>query len=248
MQGTIFNIKRFALHDGPGIRTTVFFKGCKLGCWWCHNPESQEPGVSGDAGRIVTVPEVMKEIEKEIIFYDQSGGGVTFSGGEPFLQPDFLGDLLEQCQQKEIHTAVDTTGCVPAEEFQALAGKVNLFLYDLKILDDNQHLKYTGFSNRHGLENLEWLSHRKSNIMIRYPLVPGMTDTEENIMGIGSFVSGLDGVHDIEVLPYHKLGSQKYRKLGLENKMEGIEPPSPERIETVKKMFAGFGLNVMVRG
>ena len=189
MQGIIFDIKHYAIHDGPGIRTTVFLKGCPLGCWWCHNPESR----SGDIfqykkqekieGRIVeqietigknyTVPEVMKEIEKDIVFFEESGGGVTFSGGEPFKQTEFLKELLKCCKKQEIHTCVDTTGYVKTDQLEKAALFTDLFLFDLKHFDDKMHIKYTGVSNKQILENLQLLDEMGKSVQIRYPLIPG---------------------------------------------------------------------------
>jgi pyruvate formate lyase activating enzyme len=245
MQGTIFNIKRFALHDGPGIRTTVFLKGCPQKCQWCHNPESFEPGISDGIGRIIAAEDLFHEIEKETIFYDQSGGGVTFSGGEPMMQPQFLSEVLDKCRETEIHTALDTTGSVPPKIFDSVVDKIDLFLYDLKLLDDAEHIKYTGISNRYALENLENLSKKGKRVIVRFPMIPGITDTEENLDAMAAFLSNLKGIRDIDVLPYHKTAEAKYGRLKIENKMSGIQPPSPERIEYVKKKFESSGLNVI---
>lgn len=245
MQGTIFNIKRFALHDGPGIRTTVFLKGCPQKCRWCHNPESFEPGISDGIGKIIASEDLFREIEKETIFYDESGGGVTFSGGEPMMQPLFLAELLDRCRETEIHTALDTTGSVPPKIFNSVVDKIDLFLYDLKLLNDADHIKYTGISNRYALENLETLSKNRKRVIVRFPMIPGITDTEENINAVAAFVSGLKGIRDIHVLPYHKTAEAKYGRLKIENKMPEVEPPPPDRIEYVKKKFESYGLHVI---
>jgi len=244
LQGTLFNIKRFALHDGPGIRTTVFLKGCPQKCWWCHNPECFNPGISNGIGKQVTVNDVLREIEKEIIFYDESGGGVTFSGGEPAAQTEFLDALLDKCREKDIHIALDTTGCVPPPAFNSIVDKIDLFLYDLKILNEKDHIKYTGMSNKYTLENLETLSRRRKNVIVRFPMIPGITDTEENIREISVFVSGLNGIRGLDVLPYYKTAAPKYARLKIENRMTGVKPPSGERVKAVITKFESYGLKV----
>lgn len=245
MQGILFDIKRFALHDGPGIRTTIFLKGCPQRCWWCHNPESLNPGISDGIGEPRTIDQVMREIEKEMIFYDESGGGVTFSGGEPLMQPEFLGVLMDGCREKDIHITLDTTGCVSPQVFDSLVDKVDLFLYDLKIIDEAGHKKYTGASNRFALENLQTLSKKRKKTIVRFPMIPGITDTNENVTAVARLVSGLKGIRDIDVLPYHRTAEQKYRRLKLENKMKGVMPPPPERTGEVKDIFVTYGLNVI---
>lgn len=244
-QGVLFNIQRFALHDGPGIRTTVFLKGCPLRCNWCHNPESLNPEISDGIGETMTTEQVMKEIEKETIFYDESGGGVTFSGGEPLMQPEFLGALMDKCREKDIHVTLDTTGCVSPRVFESLADKADLFLYDLKIIDDSGHKKFTGASNKYALQNLETLSKKGKKVIIRFPLIPGITDTGENVTAVATFVSGLKGIHDIDVLPYHETARHKYRRLKMADKMEGVTPPSPERTKEIENIFETFGLNII---
>lgn len=244
MQGVVFNIKRFALHDGPGIRTTVFLKGCPQACWWCHNPEGLNPGLSNGIGERKTAAQVMEEIEKEVIFYDESGGGATFSGGEPLMQPEFLAALMDECRKKQIHVALDTTGCVSPGRFNSLVDKADLFLYDLKIMDDQQHIKYTGTSNRYALENLKTLSQKEKNVIIRFPMIPGITDNDENVTAIAVFISGLRGIHHLHVLPFHRTAEQKYRRLNIEYKMNGVMPPTPERIREVKQAFEAYGLKV----
>lgn len=244
-QGTLFDIKRFALHDGPGIRTTVFLKGCPMRCWWCHNPESINPQAADGIGERKTAAQVIREIEKEVIFYDQSGGGVTFSGGEPMMQPEFLSVLLDYCKEREIHTALDTTGCVPPRMFDSLVEKADLFLYDLKIIDNSLHMKYTGTSNEYVLENLIGLAGKKKKVIVRFPLIPGVTDSRENLKAIGEFVSRLDSIRDIEVLPYHRIAADKYRRLKMEYKMKDVAPPGAGRIREVKEIFRSYGLNVL---
>ncbi|MFO7890106.1 MAG: glycyl-radical enzyme activating protein, partial [bacterium] len=198
--GTIFDIKKYSIHDGPGIRTTVFFKGCPLRCWWCQNPESQNTkpdiipaGISKRKfhiqykkdkeliGMEMTAEEVMAEIRKDIIFYDESGGGVTFSGGEPLFQPDFLHQLLFKCKKEDIHTAVDTCGYASREVVERIIPLTDLFLFDLKLMDDQEHKKYTGVDFQPIKDNLIFLSNQNSVISIRIPVIPGITDTKVNL-------------------------------------------------------------------
>jgi pyruvate formate lyase activating enzyme len=298
--GTVFDIKKFSIHDGPGIRTTVFFKGCPLRCWWCHNPESQAPGpelmvrasrciqceaclsactrgaisrdsggISTDAakcvacgacaevcyaearqivGREMTVAQVMAEIERDVPFYDESGGGVTFSGGEPLLQPDFLLALLRACQEREIHTALDTCGFAPWETIDAVREYVDLFLYDLKLMDDDGHLKFTGVSNDLILRNLQALSRRGHDIVVRVPVIPGINDDEEHVRQIGTFVACLPRLHQVDLLPYHRAGADKYRRLRKVYELPDARPPSDGRMAEIVQVLRGFGLHVKIGG
>ncbi|HYF93036.1 MAG TPA: glycyl-radical enzyme activating protein [Symbiobacteriaceae bacterium] len=298
--GTIFDIMKYSIHDGPGIRTTVFFKGCPLNCWWCHNPESQAPGpelmlrperciVCGEcasvcpngaavlrdgalitfsdkcrdcllcvdvchaearsgAGRRVTAAEVMAEITKDLIFYEESGGGVTFSGGEPLMQPDFLCSLLEQCKKREIRTAVDTTGFARLSDLLRVGPHTDLFLYDVKLMDDAAHRKYTGVTNRIILENLRELARQHSNIIVRVPVIPGVNDTEENVTATAQFVADLPGVREINLLPYHKAGVQKYNRLGKPYELPDLEPPPDETMIRLAASIKHFGRPVKIGG
>jgi len=250
IKGIIFDIKRFSINDGPGIRTTVFFKGCPMRCAWCHNPESQKraPQKAGDRGiigEVKTFEEILREIEKETIFHDQSGGGVTFSGGEPLAQPKLLGALLDECRRMGIHTTVDTSGCVPPKIFNSIIGKPDLFLYDLKIMDDRNHVKFTGASNRNVMKNLRALSKKRKNVIIRFPVIPGITDSGENIRAVCRFVSSLK-FRRIDLLPYHRTAEAKYRRLGMKNRMKGVKTPSDERMSGIKKLFQKYGKKMIV--
>ncbi len=250
MQGIIFDIKRFAIHDGPGIRTTVFFKGCPMKCPWCHNPESQKKcpervannGKKEIIGVKRSVEEIIDEIEKEVVFYDESRGGVTFSGGEPLAQPQFLQALLKECRKRDIHTTLDTTGYVSPKTFKSIIDKVDMFLYDLKIMDDKKHIQCTGVSNRPVLENLKILSKKGKKVIIRFPVIPGITDTEENIKAVGTYVSSLKNISEIDLLPYHRIAEGKYRRLKKENMMKTmtVVPPSDERMEEIKQLFKKY--------
>ncbi len=294
--GLIFDIKKYAIHDGPGIRTTVFFKGCPLTCFWCHNPEgkSREPefmwwkercihcktcqdvcpkgAISFSdkflldenkcdlcrtcltachsqalelIGKEMTVADVMKEIQKDTIFYDESKGGVTFSGGEPLMQPDFLYTLLKSCRNQGIHTAVDTCGYAPPDVLLKISQYTDLFLYDIKVIDDEIHKKAAGVSNRLILENLRKLLHNKKKVIVRFPLIPGVNDTEKDILELGEFVSSIH-VEEISVLPYHKAGVEKGNRLG--KSVFGIDPPSAEAVDDVVKKLKRFKLKVKPGG
>ena len=298
--GIIFDVKRYAIHDGPGIRTTVFLKGCPLRCLWCHNPESWEQtperafranlcarcgrcidacpaeaiswsdeGISTDAakcvlcgncaracpagareivGRRVTVAELVAEIERDVIFYDESGGGVTVSGGEPLMQPDFLGRLLSQCKAREIHTALDTSCHGPWPLIAELCPYVDLFLCDLKHMDPLAHEHVTGVSNEGILENLRRLAESQKRTIIRIPIIPGFNDAEENIRATGEFVRSLDGVRRIDVLPYNEAVRAKQTRLAREYNLLEVEPPSDEQIRSIAATLRSFGLTVKIGG
>jgi len=297
--GIIFSIQRYAIHDGPGIRTTVFLKGCPLNCWWCQNPESQLNGqemifwedrcISCGAcsticpsgaiqikngipvtekekcilcgrciekcpalaremiGEKLTIEEVIKEIEKDLVFYEESGGGVTFSGGEPLGQSEFLEGLLSGCQEKKIHTAVDTSGYISWEILNKISPKVDLFLYDLKLMDNERHKKYTGASNEIILENLKKLSSVHHNIFVRFPVVPGINDDYQNIKETGEFLSPLK-ITQVNLLPYHYIGIDKYRRLGRPYKLADTQSLSEEKLSEVSAILRKFDLNVKLRG
>jgi len=264
-QGTIFDIKRYAIHDGPGIRVTVFLKGCPLRCPWCHNPEGQNPDLeimsprtshgeitgptdAEPVGRVANVSQIMEEIEKDILFFDESGGGATFSGGEPLMQAEFLLALLQACKAKDIHTALDTSGFAPREVFLSIRDWVDLVLFDLKIMNDEQHRKYTGVSNRLILENLRALDETRKRTVVRFPVVPQLTDTEENIADIVAFVAALKSIHDVALLPYHKMAGGKYKRLKQANPMEGIDTPTGQRIEVIRRQFESHGFRVSSGG
>jgi pyruvate formate lyase activating enzyme len=262
MRATIFDIKRFAVHDGPGIRTTVFFKGCPLACWWCHNPEGQRPEPEVYLGRRdadgatepetvgeeVTLEHLMREVEKERIFHEESGGGVTASGGEPLVQAEFLCAFLDACRERGIHTAVDTCGYAPAEIFDRVAERADLFLYDLKIIDESLHERYTGASNGPILRNLAALSERERRTFIRFSVIPGITDTEENLRGVMGLVAGLKNIERVDLLPFYNYGGRKYERLNRQNLRRGVEPPGEERMEELRRRFGELGVAVGIGG
>ena len=200
------------------------------------------------AGRRVRVSEVMEEVEKDNIFYDESGGGITFTGGEPFMQPAFLQDLLQACNERRIHTAVETCGFVDSKTLLNSSPQVGLYLYDLKVIDNETHRKFTGAPNEMILNNLRQLSHVHGHIIVRFPVIPGVNDGDENVIRLGEFVSSLRSVNEIDVLPYHALGVEKYKRFGLVSKMSEVEPPSAARIAEIVDRLESFGLLVKVGG
>lgn len=299
-KGTVFDIKRFAIHDGPGIRTTVFFKGCPLRCFWCHNPESQSSerelivresrcrrcgtcldvcpqgalALTGDSisidrgrcalcgacaeacpsqalevvGQEMTVREVMREVEKDVPFYDESRGGATFSGGEPLLQPEFLAALLSACKEKGISTVVDTCGFAPWETMENVRENVDLFLYDLKVMDPARHAELTGVSNERILENLERLSRLGQPLIVRVAVIPGKNDAEEEIRALGRFVASLQNPPPIDLLPYHRTGIGKYARLGRAYRLEETVPPDEERMAEIALLLRRYEFPVTVGG
>jgi pyruvate formate lyase activating enzyme len=265
-KGYIFDIKKYSVNDGPGIRTTVFLKGCPLTCWWCHNPESRrsEPekvenctfrwNLSHDSsqrnmiGSHVSVSEVMDQIEKDLLFYEESNGGATFSGGEPMLQINFLQELLSECKKKDINTAIDTTGYAPFADFEKIYTMTDIFLYDLKIMDDKLHYEYCGVSNRQIHENLMALSSRGGKIILRLPIIPTITDTEENISQTLSFISTLQNIREIDLLPFHTTAKSKYERLKILNKVIDLIPPSKEYMNELKNRFSQLGIPIKIGG
>ena len=264
MSALIYDIKRFAIHDGPGIRTTIFFKGCPLGCWWCHNPESlkAEPEITtrknkldGECyniqvttGKKTSLKELMQEIKKEWVFMNESNGGVTLSGGEPLLQHKFLLKILKKLRKEKIHTAVDTTGYASQEVFNRIAMETDLFLYDLKLMDDAMHQKYTSVSNKLILRNLEFLHENRIQTIIRFPLIPGINDNG-NMEEMRDFlISKCPDFKEIHILPYHKIASHKYRQFGIVNKMKDQPEPTEKDLEKAKLSFEKAGFKVLIGG
>lgn len=245
----VFKIQRYSIHDGPGIRTTVFFQGCPLSCPWCHNPESQRmPGKIDPEDMDRLAAALMEEIEKDMIFYDDSGGGVTFSGGEPLSQPQLLSRLLDRCREKEIHTCLDTSGYGDTKFLLDAQEKTDLILYDIKLIDAKAHKTIIGKPVRQVLENLNRLSEKKAKVRIRFPLIPEMTDTKTNIDDVISFLITHTIFRDIHILPFHKAGEGKYAALKMKNPMKDMKPPSLEKVAKLKERFESHGFNVTLGG
>ncbi|MEX0986148.1 MAG: glycyl-radical enzyme activating protein [Bacteroidales bacterium] len=261
----IFDIKRFALHDGPGIRTTVFFKGCPLHCLWCHNPEShstmpesyrtnrnvdgKEVSMARIYGKKVGSDALLGELMRDMVFFEESGGGVTLSGGEPLMQHDSVIRLLVELGKKGIHRAVDTSGYSSTEHLLMVAEHTDLFLYDLKIMDPLEHKKYTGVDNRLILENADILLKLGNRVVFRIPVIPGINDTDEELAAFKKFLTLRRKMFmEVNLLPYHRTGSGKYRRMDLEYEGEGIEEPSATKMNHLKTAFENCGINVSVGG
>jgi pyruvate formate lyase activating enzyme len=297
-RGVVFNIMRFAVHDGPGIRTTVFLKGCPLECWWCHNPEGQayrpqpfsssgrcrrcgdciaacpqhaiEPaagtprtdparctrcGTCVDAcwagareicGREMGVGELIPEIQRDSVFFDDSSGGVTLSGGEPISQPRFVAAVLRACRERRIHTTVETCGYADPRIFQAVAREADLLLFDLKLLDGARHRQYTGVSNGRILKNLEWLASSGRPYGVRIPVVPGVNDTDGEAEELARYLSAIRAPA-VDLLPYHRAGNGKYGRAGLPYRLDVCQPV-PGRLDRFAEPLRAAGLNVRIGG
>jgi pyruvate formate lyase activating enzyme len=263
--GIVFDIKRFAVHDGPGIRTTVFFKGCPLRCIWCHNPESFElqPFCSPKNERMGTrtfvreewigkpyaVIELLEVLMRDQIFWDESGGGVTLSGGEPFMQFGFMNELIENLNRKGVHVAVDTTGHTRSDYIAEVANGVHLFLYDIKTLDDNLHRATTGVSNRLILKNLDLLLDRRAKVRIRIPVITGINFNAANRDSFVHYLSERkDGIAGVDLLPFHAIAFGKYERFHLENKMKGVPSLKVAELTDWKDAFENAGLKTTLGG
>ena len=298
--GRVFNLQRCSVHDGPGIRTTVFLKGCPLSCSWCHNPEGIDDApvlmISADrclscgacseacpvkeggavparqlwdrsactrcgscveacpadarelAGRDWSVNELVDELERDRVFFDTSGGGVTFSGGEPLAQAGFLNHCLRECGRRSLHTTVDTCGLAPRDTLLAIARSADLLLYDLKHMDPVRHLSKTGADNRLILDNLRALSESDSDVWIRQPLIPGFNDGEANIEATGVFLEGLRRRHRVFVLPYHGIANGKRSRLENTIAESGVKTPGLGALAEVAERLSKHNLEVIVGG
>jgi len=300
IQGFVFDIKRYAIHDGPGIRTTVFFKGCPLRCQWCHNPESWRnlpelglrrarcvrcgrcvevcpqgavlltddlPETDGDKctlcgecvegcpagareiiGQQMTVGDVMAEVEKDVIFYDESGGGATFSGGEPLMQSEFLLGLLNQCRERQIHTAVDTSCWAQPDVMDMISEKTDLFLCDVKHTDSELHERFTGVGNSLILDNIRRLSEAGKEIVIRIPIVPGFNDGPENIEATARFAASLPGLARIDILGYNRGGREKSTRLTPGIDVVQSETPDEAKMNSIARQLGKHGFEVKIGG
>ncbi len=294
----MFDIRRYAIHDGPGIRTTVFLKGCALSCWWCHNPEGQSlqpevvvrpgrcircgacvaacdrdaavlaaAGPDADrsrcrdctshvcaavcyaearevAGRTVTVAEVAALAERDLPFYEESGGGVTLSGGEPLLQGPFAAALLAALRRRGIHTALDTCGHAPWETLERLRGDVDLFLYDVKLMDEERHRHYTGVGNRRILDNLHALAALGHRIVLRFPVIPGVNDDDANVAAMAALAAALPQLERVDLLPYHRSGVDKYVRLDRTYHLAQTDVPPAARLDAIAAAFTAAGVAV----
>jgi len=253
MHAYIFNIQQFSIHDGPGIRTTVFFQGCPLQCAWCHNPEGI-PQFLGDAERNIShtnikkysVDELLDVILKDKVFYEESGGGVTFSGGEPLMQTEFLITILKKLREMNIHTAVDTSGYAPSDIFNEVVSLTDLVLFDLKIIDNKKHELYTGTGNSLIHKNLQNLSDSKVPFRIRIPLVNEITAVDKNLSGIRKMLTG-KGIIEIDLLSYHDLGKGKQQKMGQKGGNK-LTAPDDKAIASIIDKFKSAGFKVNIGG
>lgn len=255
--GRIFDIQKYSIHDGPGIRTIVFLKGCAFRCRWCCNPESQSydiqtmitAGKEKIIGRDVTVEEVIDEVMKDSAHYWRSGGGMTLSGGEALIQPQFASDLLFAAKQNGIHTAIESTAYA---EFAMIEEKIlphlDLFLMDIKHMNAAKHKLFIGQSNEKVLANAKKIAKTGQHLIIRVPVVPTFNDTPEEILAIAQFARSLRGVEELHLLPYHRLGQDKYEGIGRTYLLEDILPPSNEKMEGLKQMAETTGLRVQIGG
>lgn len=255
-QGRIFDIQRFSIHDGPGIRTIIFLKGCALRCRWCCNPESQEFGIQQmeragkmeTIGRDVTVRDILDEIESDAPYYDRSGGGVTLSGGEALCQPEFAAAILKACHERGINTAIETTGYAKKEVLEKVIPHVDYVLMDIKHMNGEKHKEFTGRDNALILENAKYIAEMADDMTVRVPVIPTFNDTVEEIRAIAKFAAKLPKVMHLHLLPYHRLGRDKYTGLGRDYFLDGIEPMPSEKINTLYEAACESGLIVQIGG
>lgn len=257
-KGRIFDIQRYSIHDGKGIRTICFLKGCVLRCRWCCNPESQEyaiqtmlvRGKPKTIGRDVTVAEVMETVKRDIPYYNRSGGGLTLSGGESLCQPEFTRDLLRAAKENGINTAMESMGYARWETIEEILPYLDHYLMDIKHMNGAKHKAFTGKSNELMLENIRKTAEsQRTRLSIRVPVIPTFNDTPEEIRAIAVFADKLRGVDEIYLLPYHRLGQDKYEGLGREYLMQDALPPEPEHMQMLKKVVeTSTGLRCQIGG
>lgn len=286
--GLVFNVQRFSVHDGPGLRSTVFMKGCPLRCAWCHNPESQSPhptfvrlkhrcmacgrcsedeladpvvcgrdahdvalcptGALQEIGAPIEAAALVHTLLRDRIFFDDSGGGVTVSGGEPLLQAAFVTDVLRRLRAEGVHTALDTCGFVPWDDLRDAASHADLVLYDLKLFDAARHEAATGVSNARILGNLAALAAVHYNIWIRIPVVPGVNDDAENLASTAAFLRPLSGIRRVDLLPYHASGESKSARVGLTYALHGTPTPTTEQLDALAAPLRAAGLHTTIGG
>jgi pyruvate formate lyase activating enzyme len=265
MKALIFDIKHFAIHDGPGIRTTVFFKGCPLSCPWCHNPESRSENVEyyehidkvgsksftteKSIGKYYSINELMDEVNKDLVFYTESNGGITCSGGEPLAQYDFLGRFLNKCYDQGIHTALDTSGYADMEVFRKIAPVVNLFLFDIKHMENEIHKRYTGVDIDVILKNFDWLIDSGYETIARIPIIPNINADLKNIERLIDYLENrkCDNFNEVHLLPYHHIGCAKYKKFNI-NGSHGFEEPTDEMMQEYAHLFMESGFKIKIGG
>lgn len=256
VSGRIFDVQKFSVHDGPGIRTIVFLKGCFLRCKWCCNPESQkyeiqtmlQNGTRKVIGRDVTVEEVLDIVKQDMPYYRRSGGGMTLSGGEMLCQSEFAYALLKGAKSMAINTAVETTAFAPYEKIEKLLPYIDTVLMDIKHMDSKKHKEFTTQPNERILENAVKIAENANKLIIRVPVIPTFNDTEAEIAEIAKFASGLKGVDEINLLPYHNYGRDKYEGLGRQYPMGDIPRPTDEHMEKLKAVAERFGLKCKIGG
>ncbi len=254
-KGRIFDIQRFSVHDGPGIRTIVFLKGCRLRCRWCCNPESQSyeietmttGGKTKIIGKDVTVGEMLEVISRDRIYYRRSGGGLTLSGGESFCQPEFATALLRAAKESGINTAIETTSCVPYETISKALPYIDYYLMDIKHMDGAKHKEFTGVSNERMLENAKRLAKEANDFTVRVPVIPGFNDTDGEIRAISEFAASI-GAKKLHLLPYHRLGKDKYDGLGREYLMGDVPLHTKEQIDALKAVAEKSGIKIEIGG
>ncbi|MEW5984866.1 MAG: glycyl-radical enzyme activating protein [Acidobacteriota bacterium] len=286
--GLVFNVQRFSLHDGPGLRTTVFMKGCPLNCAWCHNPESQDPRIEyvrilsrcmrcghcsenelanpvvrgrGDddvdacptgalqhVGRVMDPATLVAAVLRDRPFFEQSGGGVTFSGGEPLMQAAFVTESMRRLRAEGVHTALDTCGFAKWQDLESAASQASLVLYDLKLMDEARHRAVTGVSNHVILENLEKLTADHRSVWVRIPVIPGVNDDGANLEATAAYVKRLPSIRQVDLLPYHSIGEAKFARAGKDYALHGTTSPAPEHLDVLAACFRARGLHTTIGG
>jgi pyruvate formate lyase activating enzyme len=256
-EGLVARIESYGVYDGPGIRTVVFLKGCPLRCQWCSSPETQHRGQEyyygedsskGElVGRYMSVEEVVEVVKQDMTFYNQSGGGVTLSGGEVLSQAKFSAEILKRCQEEYIHTAIETSGYGSWGNFKQVLEFTDLVLFDIKHLDSNKHLEVTGVENTWIIDNLRRAAQLNKEMIIRIPVIPGVNDSKENISQTAQLAQEL-GIKEVHLLAYHSLGREKYARLDREYLLENLESPSDEKMNYLKKLVESKGIKAQIGG
>ena len=256
VKGRIFDIQRYSIHDGGGIRTIVFLKGCPLRCKWCCNPEGQHynvekmtlGGKEKIVGQDVTVGEIIDIIERDRIYYRRSGGGLTLSGGESLTQPDFAVALLKTSKERGINTAMESTGFADFSVISRYLPYLDLYLMDIKHMNSAKHKEFTSKPNELILENARKITDAGTRLIVRTPVIPTFNATKEEIGEIAKFASSLKGVTQMHILPYHRIGTDKYKGLGRDYSLTGIEPPSKELMNELLEVVNSYGLKGQIGG